>query len=1743
MEGEHAGRQRLSDMISRPTPGSSHLPQTTEGNLNSSSPSSTTATSSSSSKNSGSTIGGKGGGSGGVGSHSDSHIRTVKPSSSANNNKKATSSSTSRNHREFEEGLTKPKRRHQRDSGLIDFEKLLAMESSAAPHKVDKKKSSSSSSSSSSAAASSSSHSRPFIPFVWGTSKKNKPKRADKHHTNTSAPPPEREEEGGEAEGRNNLPHPPQPTHRLPVSHSARLVAMEGNRPPSNPTTTERKRLSAEQLDRLSKRKIQVLKKMTIRMSVGGRMGKLIALQQPKFTDWIELPGFPTRPLTSTGKFFELRAPANDLQDVVLSFGNVAAGRSINLYPMLPGTSVRLADPICDYFRCKIYENRVVAALADGCGWGNGPAEAARRAAHAFVSFFEERHHTINDLREAGRLILRALAKAHEKIISGYDIRDMGNVGTTTICGGLLLELISKTQISHSMRNLGEGIKDLKRVRSRTAKRSTPVSIAELAGLVDCSPSDDERAELEAIDPTTPRRPASASAELAQLIEEELRKKEKEAAAEEAHMQKKQDRTIWQNEYQHRNWVFVCATVGDCKAFHYSQKNKEIIDVTHNNRLNQVDATDPGGRLGPYRGYAGDKEPDLRNLGLYFVPCQQDDVIFLVSDGIYDNFDPQHHGLLPVDLGLRGSTWDEAQLLDFAGVERAKTDWMTSKMMEVLTNGRVKKKRHIRPTTPLVRAGIRNNNQQQTYYASLSGGISQQKENKAFVREADIIAKLERLEAAIDQEESEATKADLLQELEELLDTIDAEDFGDDEDAENGESEEAQSEDDDDENKREVKEQNDDVNEKQKEKEVIEDATTSAATEQEGTKQSESIENGSTQDKKQKEKEKEKEEPEFDTMLSPWYIVTKLTQACRKIVQPSVDFMQQNPHARMPSDDYANYPGKMDHTTCLAFRVGFNQFSTMLDPNRCSPYPSFASTTPPVTTTSESSSPRPKQSQNLTRSVSYPHESSPPTAASTASASSAELQKTDSYYGYAFPGSEQKVTDDPISLSAFLLGSQTEEKDDKQQAASTFGQVITPSPSTDVQMEKTEEERVKVQSGTTIIPSKRTTMARQSLHRRSRSFCAAEVRALVTSSSSSNSGGWTRVEPSQTLCIPDIRQKINFFLELENNRNNKSSFFSTSSNSFSIRDRQHTTFRKTEARIDPSTTQKVQRIQLQELRRNGEEEDSEGEEEQMRSKTSRTSKSNRDEWRRSKTPRDMNSVAKRQRWIDNIQQEEPDSSSSIGTRRKEQGFESSETETESDKTGTGTTTGTGTGTDMTGMEMSESETPEMSETDTETEPEAEMEKQKEKGMGGRRTLFSLAESQPLKTQRWKNSIRNSEAEEKEAEEENKTPTRRRSVDLPLSSSQENLQLQQRQQQKAEEEEQNRRKQKEKELAEQEEDETKKQNEEKKSGKSKIAYWQKKGSKINQGMKKVRSFTSQRPAAVVSSSTPSLQSPTPTPNSNNTKQKSNKKQSKTKRPTSLCQITSPLASSSSPSFSSARNNNEEDILKREEREELEYLRELLRRRTAASNDKEEQHIRTKANESEGTETDEEGEEDTIQTKLSITPKEVKVECWFEGKRRSTKEETEEEQTRTIIECKAFPATLVLVCKEQQHQPAEEQTHPQGKPPPQQQRVNRFKGGSKQIGFGRSELSKLLPDLLEEARQSTPPPSHPHTPTTQTTTKKRTTRNVILPDRVEVDPASMVMVTSEQLVSSAPPRSRGKLFTFTFSRRTTTSLNRF
>lgn len=58
-----------------------------------------------------------------------------------------------------------------------------------------------------------------------------------------------------------------------------------------------------------------------------------------------------------------------------------------------------------------------------------------------------------------------------------------------------------------------------------------------------------------------------------------------------------------------------------------------------------------------------------------------------------------------------------------------------------------------------------------------------------------------------------------------------------------------------------------------------------------------------------------------DDHPSPASITTKLIQHCTEVTRKAREFMENNPNKKQPTD-YIEFPGKMDHTTCVTFVVG-----------------------------------------------------------------------------------------------------------------------------------------------------------------------------------------------------------------------------------------------------------------------------------------------------------------------------------------------------------------------------------------------------------------------------------------------------------------------------------------------------------------------------------------------------------------------------------------------------------------------------------------------------------------------------------------------------------------------------------------------------------------------------------------------------------------------------------------------------
>lgn len=115
-----------------------------------------------------------------------------------------------------------------------------------------------------------------------------------------------------------------------------------------------------------------------------------------------------------------------------------AAARSASTYPNLP-SGERDGDPNADQLWLRVYGNRALVAVADGCNWGRRPQEAARQATQAIKAYLGRRP-DVPDLHEAAHFLLRAFAEADKKIMEGKE--EVWEAGTTTLIGGLLVQLV-----------------------------------------------------------------------------------------------------------------------------------------------------------------------------------------------------------------------------------------------------------------------------------------------------------------------------------------------------------------------------------------------------------------------------------------------------------------------------------------------------------------------------------------------------------------------------------------------------------------------------------------------------------------------------------------------------------------------------------------------------------------------------------------------------------------------------------------------------------------------------------------------------------------------------------------------------------------------------------------------------------------------------------------------------------------------------------------------------------------------------------------------------------------------------------------------------------------------------------------------------------------------------------------------------------------------------------------------------
>eukprot|EP01104_Vermistella_antarctica_P005316 TRINITY_DN1579_c0_g1_i1.p1 TRINITY_DN1579_c0_g1~~TRINITY_DN1579_c0_g1_i1.p1 ORF type:complete len:687 (-),score=95.14 TRINITY_DN1579_c0_g1_i1:234-2294(-) len=159
---------------------------------------------------------------------------------------------------------------------------------------------------------------------------------------------------------------------------------------------------------------------------------------------------FQTVDSDRSSRLYQISGPQdknNGDQTPAVSGGSVSrhiAARCVSTYPHLPGRAKREGSPICDYYSLAFSNDFIVAAVSDGCSWGQLPYEASLRANKAFVKYLVGHFdREITTTAEVANLLMLAVCKAHEAVMEpSLDVYD---VGTTTLVGGVLVPLADRS--------------------------------------------------------------------------------------------------------------------------------------------------------------------------------------------------------------------------------------------------------------------------------------------------------------------------------------------------------------------------------------------------------------------------------------------------------------------------------------------------------------------------------------------------------------------------------------------------------------------------------------------------------------------------------------------------------------------------------------------------------------------------------------------------------------------------------------------------------------------------------------------------------------------------------------------------------------------------------------------------------------------------------------------------------------------------------------------------------------------------------------------------------------------------------------------------------------------------------------------------------------------------------------------------------------------------------------------------
>eukprot|EP01125_Pyxidicula_operculata_P007234 TRINITY_DN2460_c0_g1_i5.p1 TRINITY_DN2460_c0_g1~~TRINITY_DN2460_c0_g1_i5.p1 ORF type:complete len:869 (+),score=143.10 TRINITY_DN2460_c0_g1_i5:212-2608(+) len=324
-----------------------------------------------------------------------------------------------------------------------------------------------------------------------------------------------------------------------------------------------------------------------------------------------DIPMAVVNRITKAGNPLLLKGPDEEDTKSVKSIPDRAAAQSVSTLPSLapPNTSAKVPIPIprSDRYRLASINNRTIVVVGDQ---GSSGARAAEMAANTVFNKLLEFHPAITDLRDAGKLLLTAFGYAHEAIVNSSSPN--ADCGTTSLFAGFTLEVEYDKNLTRTLRE-----------RSKKSNRSYQrVFIALSVGNIKAYRWSRSSMKIEEIQPgfMDDNNSSSTSVSSSSSTKQRVRSKSN--------------------------------TIGGSNNG-ITEKSSSTVTTTI------TDDEDPGGRLGPYLFRDG---PDLRNLNFFTCLCDANDLIFICTNGVYHNFDPEKLGLSPGPLLSLHSTTTNKQI-------------------------------------------------------------------------------------------------------------------------------------------------------------------------------------------------------------------------------------------------------------------------------------------------------------------------------------------------------------------------------------------------------------------------------------------------------------------------------------------------------------------------------------------------------------------------------------------------------------------------------------------------------------------------------------------------------------------------------------------------------------------------------------------------------------------------------------------------------------------------------------------------------------------------------------------------------------------------------------------------------------------------------------------------------------------------------------------------------------------------